>query len=419
MEFSRNTPVARPQVAWLCLACAAFAPAASAQVAADGAIQPLLTYTSEDLSNIAGGNKRTSAHAGQLTFGASFDLHRLWGWPGASAQVAFTHRDGQSLDEKAGIGALMGTHEIYGRGQTTRLTRLWLDQTLAAGRVSLRVGRLNPGSDFQAVDCAFINLSFCGNQAGNVAGDYWTNAPMSQWGITGRWNVSSGVYLKIGAYQVNPRYQRHGARLALAPRGTQGTLTPLELGWEHTAADLRTSRVMLGGWYSSAPRHDVWLDEQGAVSALSGRDPALRTGAYGGYLSAAQDFNLHLAAGQQRLRVYLNGTLVDRRTSTVDRTLALGASLKGFALRPEDELGVSIASSHLNSRASLDRRLRRTAGQLGLPPGNDEYAVEIYYRVSVGAHLSISPDIQWIRRPGGASERADVVVVGARTSIAF
>ena len=417
MTITTNAAAARPWAALLCLASAACASDAGAQATADNAIQPVLNYTSEDLSNITGGDQRASAHAGQLTVGASVDLHRLWGWPGASAQIAITHRDGQSLDDKAGIGALMGTHEIYGRGQTTRLTRLWLDQTLAAGRIALRVGRLNPGSDFQAVDCAFINLSFCGNQAGNVAGDYWTNAPMSQWGIAGRWNVTSGIYLKAGAYQVNPRYQLHGARLALAPHGTQGTLTPLELGWERTRE--RTTRVMLGGWYSSAPRRDVWSDAHGIAAAVSGRDPALRTGAYGAYLSGVQDFSLPSAGNPTRLRLHANGTVVDRRTSTVDRTFAVGASLQGFAARPQDELGLSIATSHLNRRASADRRLRRAAGQPGLPAGNDEYALELYYRVTVGPHLSISPDIQWIRRPGGAGERADVVVLGARTSITF
>ncbi|WP_336618950.1 carbohydrate porin [Stenotrophomonas sp. PS02289] len=137
-----------------------------------------------------------------------------------------------------------------------------------------------------------------------------------------------------------------------------------------------------------------------------------------GRLSAVHDVHLSHEGYQRRLSLYLNGTVVDRRTSTIDRTIAIGASLSGFVTRPDDELGLSIATSHLNSRVSADRRLREVYGS-GVRPGNDEFAAEFYYRVKLGPHLSFSPDLQWIKRPGGNGDRGDVVIIGARTSVSF
>ena len=116
-----------------------------------------------------------------------------------------------------------------------------------------------------------LKLDFCcGGQVALFGGDYWFNSPLSQWGAVVTYRPLPAVYLRAAAYQVNPRYaDERGGGLRLAPAGTVGTLTPLELGWE-PSFDGRKGRYAVGGWYSSAPRADAVQPPLGALGSLLG-----------------------------------------------------------------------------------------------------------------------------------------------------
>ena len=73
----------------------------------DNGITLDLGYTVEAARNTSGGQRRTSAHAGQLSASARFDLERLWGWSGTRAQLSLSLRDGDSVTARAGLGSLM------------------------------------------------------------------------------------------------------------------------------------------------------------------------------------------------------------------------------------------------------------------------------------------------------------------------
>lgn len=147
----------------------------------DKGIDFTINYTSEELAAVQGGDSDALVHAGQLSFTGHADMERLAGWKGAAITLSVSKRDGQGINARSGIGALLGPQEIFGRGNITRISQFWLDQKLLDDRVSVRVGRVNAGSDFEEFDCHFINLSYCGNQVGNIVSDYWYNYPISQW----------------------------------------------------------------------------------------------------------------------------------------------------------------------------------------------------------------------------------------------
>jgi porin len=50
---------------------------------------------------------------------------------------------------------------------------------------------------------------------------------------------------------------------------------------------------------------------------------------------------------------------------------------------------------------------------------NYELALEWTYRFLVTPWLALQPDVQWLRHPGGVSDRRAAVVLGARTEITF
>ena len=112
-------------------------------------ISLLLNYTGQGAINPVGGIRQGSAWAGQLFFGLDADLKRLAGIDGASLHIAVTNRHGRSLSNDF-IGNNTSVQEIYGGGQTTRLTLFSYQQKLFDDRIDIEVGRL-------VANIAFLN----------------------------------------------------------------------------------------------------------------------------------------------------------------------------------------------------------------------------------------------------------------------
>ena len=51
------------------------------------------------------------------------------------------------------------TQEVYGRGQTWRLTDLWIKKKFVDQRLDVKLGRFGIGEDFAGFDCEFQNLA--------------------------------------------------------------------------------------------------------------------------------------------------------------------------------------------------------------------------------------------------------------------
>jgi porin len=140
-----------------------------------------LTLGDEAVGNVTGGSRSTAANAGQLWFGAKFDLAKLVGIQGGTVGLTLVDRFGKNLNTEADIPALQLTNEVFGRGNILRLTQLYYSQQLFDDRLELKGGRLPVGADFFFGLCEFINLTFCGGQPGNIQGGYIFNWPVSQW----------------------------------------------------------------------------------------------------------------------------------------------------------------------------------------------------------------------------------------------
>lgn len=384
--------------------------------AKDAGIDFSLNYTSEDLTAVSGGTSNALVHAGQVSLTAQIDMDKIVGWKGASLFASVSHRDGRNINTVAGLNTLLGPQEIFGRGNVTRLSQFWIDQKITGTPLSLRVGRLNPGSDFESFDCNFINLSYCGNQVGNIVSDYWYNYPISQWGAVAQIDLGGATYAKLGAYQVNPRNLKYGFATTLNPDHGTGMLLPVELGWIPMAAGGPHGAFQIGGWYSTAKRGDVYLDPDHLPAAAS-QSFLQHDGSYGGYVSLVADIGHHANDKAQGLSLFINATVADKKTSVVNRTVATGAVYSGpFAGRPKDQVGIAVAFNHLDGRVADYRREALALGVDVAAAGTDERALELFYGLQISHFLQLRPDLQWIHRPGGA-DRPDALILGMRTSI--
>lgn len=169
--------------------------------------------------------------------------------------MTITDRNGQNLSDQIAdprTGMLSSVQEVYGRGQTWRLTQFWLRKGLFGDVLDLKAGRVTVGEDFDNFDSKFQNLAFGSGQAGNWRGDHWYNWPVSQWGGRVRLNITPEVFMQVGFYNQNPyHYDRgDGFRLEFSP--TEGNLVPVELGWQpKLGSDKLPGNYRLGYYYSS------------------------------------------------------------------------------------------------------------------------------------------------------------------------
>ena len=382
-----------------------------------------LTWVGELGYNAAGGLEHLATYTEQVAVGATLDLEKLISLPKTILQVTYPERGGRDLVQDAGLDTIQLVQEVYGGGQTVRLTQLFLEHRLFDDLVNVRWGRTAMGDSFGVFTCDFQNLTFCGSQPGNLVGSYIFNWPISQWGARVKVALHDFGYVEAGAYDQNDQYQ--GYQNKLLPvwyEGSTGILFPVEIAWLPTFDNGRLpGSYKIGAWYSTSQQRDVVLDVNGNLSAISDLPSAPRTGLYGAYLTFQQQLTRNasddLYAG---LRMFLNVAVADAATSVTDLQAAAGLVYTGpFAARPHDSIGLAVGTTQVNSSLANSQALQAL---LGVGPDlvrNSEYVAELYYTVAPVPGLLIRPNLQYIYTPGAISQNTNIIVLGLKTVISF
>ena len=353
----------------------------------------LANYTGQGAINPIGGIRQGSAWAGQLVFGIDGDLQRLAGIEGGSFHVALTNRHGRSLAQDD-IGNNTSVQEIYGGGQTTRLTLLSYQQTLFDNRLDIEVGRLVANISFlnSPLYCNFQTNSACGNPTFVFKTSNFTFWPVASWGGHAKAWLTDRVFVHVGAYEVNPRHQQPGDNgLDLSTRGATGAIVPFELGYATTFAnDPLPRNYGIGGWYDASDYADPVRDVTGRPAVLTGLAPLTRFGRSGVYARFDQMVWRPDPTAIQGLTMFgvamagTSGRLVE------DYFLEIGALQTGtVAGRPYDTLGFVINTQKFSP---LARQHRAGAGRDRPEPPDPDGAGDD------GAQL---------RHPGHARDPAD------------
>ncbi|MBI0473872.1 carbohydrate porin [Sphingomonas sp. MA1305] len=370
-------------------------------------------YASESGYNFAGGTRNLFRETGQFDVGALLDLEKLVGLKGGAFQATVTWRRGYDLTTAAGINSLQQVQEVYGRGQTVRLTQFWYEQKIGRA-VEIKLGRTNPGEDFAVFSCHFMNLSFCGAQPGNLVGDYWYNWPVSQWGARVRVDLPHDLYVQGGVYEINPRNLDNDFFIGHF-KGATGALIPVEAGWTRGGDDGHVGSYKIGGWLGTADGNDVLLDVNRNVAAVTGLAPLQHSSRYGVYFTMQQQLTGTSKDGKSLtgLSMFANVTQADRKTSVTDNQVSVGVFYKGLVPAvPGDVLGLAVARTNVNGRAAL-----ADLSVPGTPVRHEEYAAEVYYSIHPADWLELRPNVQYIHQPGGIREANDVGVVGMKAAI--
>ena len=391
-----------------------------------------LDYVGEVAGNLNGGynDDKTARYSDQFALGAHLDLEKIFGWHDTEFKLAITERSGRNLsndrisDPRA--GQFSSVQEVWGRGQTWRLTQMWIKQKYFDGALDVKFGRFGEGEDFNSFTCDFQNLAFCGSQVGNWVGGIWYNWPVSQWALRVRYNLADTLYAQVGVYEQNPSNLESGNGFKLSGSGTHGAIMPIELVWSPRVNGLK-GEYRAGYYYSNAKAQDVLDDSNGQPAALSGAAYRSRSSKHGMWLGAQQQVT-SLASDQSRgLSLFANATLHDKKTNAIDNYVQAGLVYKGpFDARAKDDIGFALARVHVNPAYRKNARLANQAAGLDdydnpgfLPVQDTEYSAELYYGIHLADWLTVRPNLQYIRHPGGVSQVDGALIGGLKIQSSF
>ncbi|SDH40701.1 carbohydrate porin [Pseudomonas panipatensis] len=393
-----------------------------------------LDYVGEAAANLGGGydNDKTARYTDQWALGTHLDLQKILGWNAAEFQFSVTERSGRNLsndrvsDPRA--GQLSSVQEVWGRGQTWRLTQMWYKQQFLDGALDVKFGRFGEGEDFNSFPCDFQNLAFCGSQVGNWVGGIWYNWPVSQWAMRVKYNIDPQWFVQVGAFEQNPSELETGNGFKLNTSGTKGAILPLEVVWQpKLGARQLPGEYRLGYYYSSAKADDVYEDVNGDPQPLTGKDFKSHGSKHGWWVVAQQQVTAHNGDAARGLSLFANFTVHDQATNTVDNYQQVGLVYKGlFDGRPKDDIGLGLARIHINDDVTQRQQLSNAvsgiddyANPLYQPVQHSEYDAELYYGVHVTNWLTVRPNLQYVKHPGGVYEVDNAVVAGLKIQTSF
>ncbi|MEQ7922031.1 carbohydrate porin [Xanthomonas sp. WHRI 1810A] len=382
-------------------------------------------------SNVHGGydHDKTFRYSDQYSLGAHLDLQKILGWQDAEFQLTVNNRNGDSLsNDRIGdprVGTISSSQEVWGRGSITRLSDLWYQQKFLGKALSVKIGRFNEGQDFNTFPCDFQNLALCGSQVGNWD-TIWYNWPVSQWGMRVKYDLSPELFVQVGAFEQNPSNLENDNAFKLSGSGTQGAVIPVEAVWSPKVNGL-LGEYRLGYYYSTADSTDVYKNSNGGYAAQSGDDYRGSSSKHGMWLTLRQQVTSAASDNSRGLSLFFNGTLHDKKTNMIDNFVAVGATYKGpFDARPEDDIGVGISRIHVNPAYRKDVKLQNQVAGVTqysdpayMPLQDTEYNAELYYGVHVTNWLTVRPNLQFIRHPGGVNQVDDALVAGLKIQSSF
>ena len=242
-------------------------------------ITPTLTFVMDALGNRSGGQQHGFRQASNLGLDVQFDLDKLFGLAGASFDVSFSERFGESLSQED-IGNVFSVQQVFG-GETYRLVNVAYQQRLLDDRVQFRVGRIAAGDDFlvSPYNYVFVQNAFDGNPVGvffNAPG--MSAYPSATWGGVVKAKPTERTYVMGGLYNGDEsiRANRHhgadwsmdGPLFAIAEAGYQINGLPGDAGL--------LGNYKAGFWYDDHQYTDF-------TTAARGRAPGVTRGNWGFY----------------------------------------------------------------------------------------------------------------------------------------
>ena len=370
---------------------AALAGVAAAQPAE--AISFELAYTADVMGVIDGGLAKRGRVLDNFDLLLDADLERLLRWRGASAHFHLLNNSGAMPNNDA--GTLQGVNNIEVAGQHLRLFEAWIEQ--AFGAASVRFGLYDLNSEFYVNDSAGALIAPAFGIGSEIAAT-GPNGPSIF--------PSTAIAVRFGARFGENGYARAAFLNAAAgvpgdPHGVdtsfdEGALGIAEAGFE------AEGKLAIGVWRYTRRQDDI--------RDLNGSGDPVQRIAQGAYVVYEQPLNDPGAA--RAATAFVRAGVSDGDTTPFSGGWQAGVLVRRvFEGRPDSLLSLGV------NQGLLSEGYRRNRIDLGASMANAEMQAELTYSDRLSPHVTVQPDLQYIRRPGGERSIEDAVVAGVRVTI--
>lgn len=389
-----------------------------------------LQEQAEVFGNVTGGVRQGAIFEGALLMSLAVDTEKLVSFPGGKLNVSAyqIHGRGLTANNLGNLNVISGIEAP----KTTRLFELWYEQSLADGKVTVRVGQ-------QAADQEFITSQFGGLFLN--AGFGWPTLPaldlpsggpaypLATPGMRLKVLPSEQISVLAGVYNGDPSDNGAGTSFRL----NKGVFVIGEVQYALNGGEGATGLpgiYKIGGWYNS----NNFADQRFGYDGLSLADPSsvgaprLRRNNWSIYAVADQLFFREPGTKDQGIGVFARVMGAPGDRSAVNFFLNAGATYKGIVPgRVNDTLGLGIGFARVSDTASkLDSDTARFSGSV-FPIRRSETVLELTYQAVVLPWLTVQPDFQYVFNPGGGVPSqavpsrpvGDAAVLGLRATIVF
>ena len=406
---------------------------------ADAGFQFSATYIGEMLGSVRGGIRTGAVYTGRLDLGTTIDLEKVAGWTGATfrANIFQIHGDGLSRNYIGNLMLVSGVEAL----SATRLYEFWIEQKLAGGQVTVRVGQ-------QASDIEFIDSPY---------DDIFVNSALGWPGITGINLPSGGPSPPLAAAGIRVKAKlsdKITAYLALfngdaagpGPedpqiRNPHGLLFRVndppwwigQLKYKFEVGDSRLpTTVSAGGWYHMGSFGDQRLSIEGlSLADPSGSGiPATRRRNHGLFMVYEQLLSRAAPGSEKGIAFFMRGSVSPSDRNLISAYVDGGLLFSGFsASRPNDRFGVALAYARISDYArQLDRDVQILTNT-PYPVRGYEGILEVTYQAEIKPGFLVQPVFQYIAHPAGGAvdpndptqtkRIKDAIMLGVRTTVTY
>jgi porin len=370
-------------------------------------ITPTASFTMQLMGNPSGGQSRGFTYAGTLQASIFWDLEKLLRLPGLSFDIGGAWSTGKDLSTDY-IGNSFTVQSAYTarNNGTNNLTlgQVYLQQRLLDDSLVIAAGRLASANTFATMP---VFNNYLNGAINAVPGALSINdatftayPPGVEWGAQAIYNITPAFQLAGGVFNTNQSSalgRKGGLNFALQ-QGNRGVLSVIQLNYffNHAPGDAGLpGQYSLGGSYDSNAFTDL------------NNPNSTKSGTYSIHGMFQQMVYRDGGAGSQKgLTVWWETALAPKSTvSTLPYFVGGGLSYQGIIPRRDND----IASAAV-IYGSFSRYIPRTTA---------ETVIEVNYQITLNGWLAITPDLQYVIRPGGSSAIKNALVLGTQLAIVF
>lgn len=331
----------------------------------------------------------------------SLDTAKLNWWQGGSFDIQFLLFNGRPTNVQAGTVQGYNSLSVSPPFDRSELYQLWFRQEFFSKKLTIRVGKQNPGYDFNNVIRPLLlenKSSTSPATTGLIYTPIYVNSTLlgvlpgyynSAYGIVLTYTPTHDVYLNYGIYDGNlARGKQTGLR---GPQFNAYRFQILELGhaWGHNSYP---GNVGIGGW-----------NQSGKLTASNG---ITEHGSSGLYIFGSQRlWWQHPDKDNSGINAFMQAGINNSKTLPVTLYAGTGITFLGLIpQRTDDSFGVGIALARLNRR------------QFVRP---SELIVQGYYQAKLFAHGYFLSAISYIPTPGASPHLQPAIAATARMIVLF